>query len=319
MADVSQFDTPGSLRDMPDGAPFYRAWHKLVAGKIKSLTGGSGDGEFFDPSQWDFEVVAQRTLVWMGFPRTLLVSEHRDDKHAAFANGEERRSEQTAQDEYLEWHVTRRKKKITKVEFVTELPEYYRTLARTNEGRARVVELYRERLGKPVPEDDLFNGRAYQGQSRWNTSEGIVHFIQKINTLDDALGLAQGSVDSKGALDNYDIDVKQKTSADPRVALDIGVLARKGLSVTFAQPIGLYMIHWDDTGWTKPDGTPVGDYWRVTRGVPGKALRLEYEVPAEQGFVVGDIRIGGRPIEFGGHIAEHVTVAAVGVAGRRRR
>jgi hypothetical protein len=32
---------------------------------------------------------------------------------------------------------------------------------------------------------------------------------------------------------------------------------------------------------------------------------------------VGDIKIGGRPIEWGGQIAEHVTVSVVGVAGVR--
>jgi hypothetical protein len=95
------------------------------------------------------------------------------------------------------------------------------------------------------------------------------------------------------------------------------MLARKGLSVTAREPIGLYMVAWDDTGFTKPDGSPVGNYWRVVRGVPGQALRLEYEVPASEGFLVGDIRIGGRPIRYGGHLAEHITVMIGGLAGTR--
>jgi hypothetical protein len=32
---------------------------------------------------------------------------------------------------------------------------------------------------------------------------------------------------------------------------------------------------------------------------------------------VSDIKIGGRPIRFGGHLAEHITVTAVGGAGVR--
>jgi hypothetical protein len=40
-----------------------------------------------------------------------------------------------------------------------------------------------------------------------------------------------------------------------------------------------------------------------------------YEVPASEGFVVGDIRIGGRPIEFAGQIAEHLTVMFPAIAG----
>ena len=40
-------------------------------------------------------------------------------------------------------------------------------------------------------------------------------------------------------------------------------------------------------------------------------------VPASAGFAVGDVRIGGRPIRYGGQLAEHITVMAGGVAGRR--
>jgi hypothetical protein len=32
---------------------------------------------------------------------------------------------------------------------------------------------------------------------------------------------------------------------------------------------------------------------------------------------VSDVRIGGRPIRYGGQLAEHITVMAGGVAGRR--
>jgi hypothetical protein len=48
-------------------------------------------------------------------------------------------------------------------------------------------------------------------------------------------------------------------------------------------------------------------------------LRLEYEVPASEGFSVGDIRIGGRRVEFGGQLAEHVTVVVHALAVTRGR
>jgi hypothetical protein len=107
------------------------------------------------------------------------------------------------------------------------------------------------------------------------------------------------------------------TSVDPRVTYDVSALVRKPLSVTLGEPIGLYITGYDDTGWTKPDGSPVDDYWRILRGSPGQILRLEYQAPAAAGFVVGDITIGGRPIEWGGQIAEHVTVTIAGIAGVR--
>ena len=45
------------------------------------------------------------------------------------------------------------------------------------------------------------------------------------------------------------------------------------------------------------------------------ALRVEYEVPKSEGFAVSDLTLGGRPIRFGGQLAEQVTVAINGEAG----
>src|SRR4051794_16699140 len=92
------------------------------------------------------------------------------------------------------------------------------------------------------------------------------------------------------------------TAADSRFSLDIAVLSRQGLSVTVREPLGLYMIEWDDTGFTRPDGKPVGDYWRVER----EGVRVSYEVPASEGFVVGDVSIGGRARPHGGTPAEDI-------------
>ena len=41
-----------------------------------------------------------------------------------------------------------------------------------------------------------------------------------------------------------------------------------------------------------------------------------YEVPAAKGFVVGDIKIGGRPIEFGAQIADFIRIKLTGLATR---
>jgi hypothetical protein len=314
---VSRFDTPGSLRDLPQGHAFYDAWHAKVAGLLKpDVASGNPSGEFFDPSQSNLDVVGRRRLTWMGFPRTWMASKARDDRDLAFDRCEDRE----VQDEYLEWHVTRRRSdgKITKVVFVTETPEYWSELASAEP--AAVLALYRSLVDPAVTRRQLFGGPGgtYNPRNAWNTTRGIVHYIQEINTLEAAVGLATRAVDTAPARDNFEAASPQPTSADPRVALDIGVLARRDLSVTLSDPVGLYMVDWDDTGWTKPNGRPVGDYWRVRRGRPGAALRLEYEVPASEGFVVGEIRIGGRPIDFGGQIAEHLTVATTGLAGHRR-
>ena len=61
--------------------------------------------------------------------------------------------------------------------------------------------------------------------------------------------------------------------------------------------------------------TPLA-YWRVMRGTSQKALRAVYEVPAEKGFVVGDIKINGQKIGFGAQITDSVTIKLTGLATR---
>lgn len=306
---VTRFDTPGSLRDAPEGSPFYDAWHDY----IKGLIGLSGAGDrFFDPNETDFSPAATRSMVWMGFPRNLLVSDNRDSRNAAFAAAEDR----MLQNEYFEWHVTKSRGKITKIVFVTETPEYWSRLAQRHP--EVVLRLYRELVDRRVTEADLFPSGEYEPMNQWNTTRGIVHYVQRINTLELAIGLARSSARSASRVDNYDLNPGPPMSADARVLLDVGPIARAGLSVTLAEPIGLYILGWDTTGWSKPDGSPVGDYWTIRRGVPGASLRVELAVPKSEGFVVGDIRIGGRPIRTGGEVAEHVTVVARGIAGTMR-
>lgn len=325
---LPRFDTPGGLRDAPAGSPFYDAWHSTVDGMIGDGRAGSGGvGEFYNPTRKDVDAVGERALVWMGFPRRVMVFEHRDDRREAFRLADEQtEGNRERQEEYLEWRAVRRGGKIVKVTFTTETPEYWEVLFQHEPDT--VVSLYRTLTGNPgIVRDDLVTGGVYDKHNDWNTRNGIVHLNVDFlaNTLGAAVGLAVGSADLRGGgphfLDNYELQEQQPqapTSADPRVTMDGNTLVRRGLSVTLREPVGLYIAGWDDTGWTRPDGSPVGNYWRIVRGRPGAALRLEYEVPAAEGFVVGDIRIGGRPIEFGGQIAEHVTVMIGGIAGTPR-
>jgi hypothetical protein len=320
---VTRFDTPASLHDMPAGSAFYDNWHNFLATNLHTTTGtGTAMGEFYDASEVDVDVLAERSLVWMAFPREVLVA-HRDDRRAAFSEADSDVATRNPQNEYCEWHVTRNAAgKVSKLVFVTESPEYWNQLWAVD--RAVVVSLYRTLLNNPgIVEANLElpgPGHVYNKLNPFNTASGIVHLIQSINTLTAALGLAQGSISTGTARDNYETAPPGlRTSVDPRVKFDIGALVRKPLSITLREPIALYITGYDDTGWAKPDGSPVDDYWRIVRGSPGQILRLEYRVPPGAGFVVGDIRIGGRPIEWGGQIAEHVTCTVGGVAGRRTR
>jgi hypothetical protein len=281
---------------------------------------------WIDPLTEDAVKITARSLSWIAFPRKVLPARRRDDRARAFAEVEANRSGD--QDEYFEWHATRRPEddKIVKVVFVTETPEYWRLLATTSDTtRARLVQLYQELVSPDVQEADLFveqptgDGasvvKVYDELNRWHTTDGIVHFIVGINNVSAAIGsLARPAALGSHPVDAYaDPGNNGPTSVDNYIPRDISALVRNGHRVTVADPVGLYIDGWDDTGWTKPDGSPVGNYWRITRGKRGLALRVEYEVPKDvedrEGFVVGDIRIGGRPITHGGQIAEHMTAS----------
>jgi hypothetical protein len=260
MALVTRFETPGRLRDLPADSSFYDTWSRRIRQMLGTKTPGAGNrGGFFNPSETDVQAVGHRDLVWMGFPRRLLVGA--DGREAGFAQGDTRGDEavvpdgQSTQAEYLEWHVTRRPgdRKVTKVTFTTETPEYWETLFRAAPGR--VVELYRELVGdQSIVEADLADpSGAYNPLNRWNTERGIVHYIvtSPANTLVAAVGLARGSVGGELVHDNYQLDGGAVESADPRVVMDVKGIARKGLWVTLREPVGVYMVGWDDTGWTK--------------------------------------------------------------------
>ena len=319
MALLPVFDTPASLRDAPAGSPFYAAWSGFIATRVAAVSMGDNGGAFYDPTETDVDVVGERTLTWLGFPRDQLLPLNRDDKRAAYAAADANVATRSRQNEYFEWFAHRNADgKIRKLTFVTETPEYFRTLWGVDP--ALVVNVYRALVDPAVVQADLQDaGGAYDQFNRWNTVDGIVHYIQSINTLAAALGLAQGSrVATPPFPDNFEArpgSGTARTAVDPRVGFDIHMLVRKGLFVTLKDPVGLYIREWNDSGFTRPNGSPTGNWWTVVRGSPGRVLRLEYEVPAGLGFAVGDLRIGGQLIEFGAQVAEHITVSLTGTAG----
>jgi hypothetical protein len=326
MALVARYDTPAGLRDVPENSSFYDAWHGFVNGEVSDSPGSP----WIDPVLVDVDVVTVRTLSWIGFPRATLTVDRRDDRAQGFADAEEAGATgawRPRQFEYFEWYTTRDATgKVTKVAFSTETPQYFELLAAADE--KRVVELYREHVDPAVQWDELVKADGtYDRHNRWTTIDGIMHYVNGINELNQAIGLAKagakatfadlGDPGLAPARDNFEFLVIGGNAADDYIIREVAALGRSGFDITVREPVGLYIDGWDDTGWTKPDGSPVGDYWRITRGRPGAVLRLEYEVPYEEGFVVGDILIGGRPVLHGGQLAEHMTSSLPVVVARR--
>ena len=304
------FSPPAFLDDAGGDPEFRGRWHDIVSGLIAEATEVSGRGAYLNPALTDVPADRERAITWTGLSRPLLM-EHRDDRDAAYAAAEDR----AVQIEYLEWHVQRAGGRISAVTFTCETPEYWRLLAELHPDI--VLDLYRRLVSPEVKRRDLFAADGtYLPENPWNTTRGAVHFVMPINSMRDLLGVSQEREPSQHADDGYDaLPYSRATGADARINFDLWAMSRQGHRIATANPPGLYMIGWDDSGWTKPDGRPVGDYWRIDRGSPGAALRVTYRVPESEGFLVGDIAIGGRPIRFGGQIAEHITMSAHVIAG----
>jgi hypothetical protein len=167
----------------------------------------------------------------------------------------------------------------------------------------------------------------YNPWNKWNTSHGIMHLNAPPNALSAEIQLgADATVLWKTQKGSAMSDPSPliccaayggpDRNSDPTIGATVNALARLGAMVTLPNPVGLYMDHIDLAGWSAPDRGPIDDCVRIIRGMPGMIERLEIEVPAERGFCVGDLRIGGEPIAYGGQIAECITVKLVGSAAQ---
>jgi hypothetical protein len=210
-----------------------------------------------------------------------------------------------------------------------------------------LVDLYREYVNPAVQLDDLLCGEdfvdysnrskpevlyakgSYNPYNRWNTTDGIMHLTHPANSLQAEIKLGGDAtilrerggrvITSPDALICGVRYGGANRCSDPTIGATVNELAALGCWLTLRNPVGLYMDHLDLTSITKPDGSPVDpDWFRVLRGDAEQQLieRAVFEAPAGEGLTVSDLRVGGRPIEFGGQLAQRMTVKLVGVAAQ---
>ena len=250
--------------------------------------------------------------------------------------------------EYCEWHVFREPQtgRIKRVTFTSEPPEYYSALFgdyvqgyQFHGDRREFLELYRElvnadvQLKDLVASEDLISATgeplvtkgSYNPYNKWNTTHGIAHLAAPPNSLTAEIRLgADATVARKDARGKVLVEPEALVccagyggpdrNSDPTIGSTVNALARLGAMVTLKNPVGLYMDHVDLVGWSAPDGDDVAEFVKIVRGQPGMIERLEVEVPAERGFTLSEVQIGGIPIAYGGQIAECITVKLTGVA-----
>jgi hypothetical protein len=330
---ISQFDPPGFLDDF-DAAQRQR-WSDFLSDQLDAARNRDGtdfgltnDGprlQFFNPlhNPPDADAI-QQDISWTAFPRLVAINSINDVQRWRKADGS-----REVQDEYCEWSLSRdpTTHKITRVTFTSEGPEYWSFLAAANP--QKVLSLYQTHVSPDVKMEDLFlTDGSYNPRNRFNNSTegGAMHLIQQNNTLSAEIEIAAAATlirRRNGEILTSEADLiacgqygQPERHSDPHIGAEVNALARAHHDLTLANPIGLCIAGLTVGAFTTPDSSNPLDYWRITRGTADKALRAVYEVPANKGFVVGDIKINDRPIEFGAQIVDFITIKLTGLATR---
>lgn len=327
---LTQFDAPGFLKDLNTAG--LKAWSDFISEELDEarerrdpqLSNFGPRPQFFNSLRTAPAADAvEKDITWSAFPRVVKIQSVSDRQRWRTAD-----SSRDMQDEYCEWSVARdgQSEKITRVTFTSEGPEYWQFLASVNP--QKVLELYRQHVSPKVNKSDLFQQGRYVARNRFNssTTNGAMHLIQRNNTLTAEIELAAAAslvrkldgelvTDEQALIECGQYGAPERHS-DPHIGAVVNELARMKADVTLANPVGLFIGGLSVAGWQTPDGSNALDFWKIVRGTPEKALRAVYEVPQGRNFVVGDIKINGKPIEFGAQIADFITIKLTGLATR---
>jgi hypothetical protein len=216
-----------------------------------------------------------------------------------------------------------------------------------------VAELYREHVNPAVSAADLvwpfdvaffdnspnpgtgepFGWRFYARKgtynpfNKWTTTDGIMHLTHPANTLRGEFRVGGGaSVQRQGADGQAVVDPERlvccsgfgdpNRSSDPTIGAAVNRFARAGLSVSLADPVGLYISELALDGFSGPAGEEMAAAWQVDRGsrADRRILRARFQVPEELGFTVDQVLLDGDGIRFGGQIADRIQMVLTGIA-----
>jgi hypothetical protein len=338
---LDHFDPPAFNDDLDDDSALKTLWSQAMSAKfdisINSVQNhltqhGDGTCQFYNPvtaglSGPDLPLAAGE-VPWNGFPKRFL----RSGPHGTPGFGDAEPvslppNSGRAQDEYLEWHLSRNSDgKIVSVEFTCEGYDYYEFLAEQAPGK--LVALYQKYINPAVQREDLFSAGSYNRFNHWNMQDGAMHLTNSANNLFAEVFLGASATvrrkNSAGAEITATIPLikcgeygDESRNSDPAIGAAVNGLARQGRMITLANPVGLYIASFDGSGFRLPDDSAADGFFQILRGKTGQALRAVYQLPqnlASAGLTVSDVKIGGTPIEFGGQIAQRITMKLTGVA-----
>lgn len=211
-----------------------------------------------------------------------------------------------------------------------------------------VTDLYRRHVDPAVEADDLLwpydvaaydegSGKwavygeagTYNSFNRWNTTAGAMHLTHPANTLRGVFTVVGRAAvlrkDSRGrAVDDAEALVccsgfgEPNRSSDPTIGAGVNGLVRDGLSVSLADPLGLYMAGINAGAFQGPAGEDMAGAWHVDRGDAERQriLRASFSAPAGSGLTVDRLSHAGTPITYGGQIADEVQMIVTALAKR---
>jgi hypothetical protein len=193
------------------------------------------------------------------------------------------------------------------------------------------LALYQKHVSPSVQLSDLMAGDRYVAQNKWNYPQTVgahgvlMHMAQINNSFEAAVNLTAVASWPRADGDGRPITGEQaliacrpfgdsRRHSDPHIGAEINALVRAGNEISFADPVGLYMDSIDQSDWEMPDGSDPAGWYRIVRGAPDYMLRVVFEAPPATPHVLGDVKIGGRKLQFGGQIAEKIQIRIRGVA-----
>ncbi len=321
---LNRFAAPAHLAELSPES--LELWHERNAAIVAASA--AEFGHYYDPTAEDTpEGLLPVAIVWSAFPATLISLHGLGARRWDIADSSRSRPGGLGHDEYCEWGVERDgDKKIVRVTFTTEVPEYWEHIAATDPDL--LLALYRDLASAEVEPDDLFRDGRYLPQNRWNdvvSPDGRsvparpIHLLHGSNFLDAAIRLAREATvlrhDREGqpVLDRHQLVKCSELGAplrnsDPQIAQVVNDAVAEGLRVTLKDPMGLYLDGLQSAGIVTPDGTDAIEFWHIERGSKEHAVRASFAVPPDKPYVVGDLKIDGRPIQRGGQVADKVRV-----------
>jgi hypothetical protein len=337
---IDHLDPPGNvLSDLSDDSTLPNQWSQTLSANFdQSITAvtaflnnnGGGTCQFYNPvtngSTAPDLPHALGDITWNGFPKRFSPTGPGHPTRFAEAEPDRNTGQARLQDEYLEWFVNRNDAgKITSIHFTCEAWDYFEFLGAA--ARSKLVSLYQQFISPAVTEQDLLKpDGSYDRKNKWNTASGAMHLTHSANNLFAEVFLAASAtvrrqqnsaeLSSSNSLINCAQYGDAARNSDPNIGFAVNGLARDGRMITLANPVGLYMSAFDGAGLTL-NGEPAGAFFTVVRGAFPLALRAVYQLPedlAAAGLTVSDVKIGGSNLEFGGQLAERITMHLIGVA-----